>query len=250
MLKSVDKNQQRVIVLPTLAGHRYTHGLPFLHVGIVVIEQNRENAGVSGLTTRTGRVGAFLRLLLRGGNAGEGLRLWRLCMVMCGFAPLFVLMAVKGNGMVPNLWWVGACGAMVLVPLLILLARMFLVFRNQTPHPIAIADIEDTRGHILVYLAATLLPFYRQDITSGRDLAAILGALVFIIFIFWHLNLHYVNVVLAVLRWRVFTVLPSQQGSPHDNPIPFIIITRRQWLVPGSTLRGYRLSDTPYWDAT
>ena len=82
------------------------------------------------------------------------------------------------------------------------------------------------------------------------NLAAILGALVLIIFVFWHLNLHYVNVLLAVFGWRIFTVLPSQQSSPYANPIPFIIITRRQWLVPGSTVRGYRLSDTLYWDAT
>ena len=156
------------------AAHGHRSPTTKIKGGIVVIEQNRENAGLSGPTTKTSGVGSFLQLLLRGGNAGEGLRLWRLCMVMCGFAPLFILMAVKGNdNIVPNLWWVGACGAMILVPFLILLTRMFLVLRNQAPHPIAIADTEDTRGHILVYLAATLLPFYRQDITSGRDLAVI-----------------------------------------------------------------------------
>ena len=81
-----------------------------------------------------------------------------------------------------------------------------------------------------------------------RDLIAILVAIVFIIFLFLHLNLHYINILLAVFGYRVYTIRPKDdEDNPYTSRIPMVVITRRRTLVPGESIRGYRLTDSLYW---
>ena len=178
----------------------------------------------------------------------EGLGLWRFFMVLCGFAPLVILVAVRGVEVVPDRWLWVACGMLIVVPASLLLLRLYLIRRDQSPRTLVVRQVEDNRSHVLVYLFATLLPFYRQDLSGMRDLAAILIAVVFIIFLFWYLNLHYVNVFLAVFGFRVYTIRPSEDdANPYASHVPLIIVTRRRFLSPGETIRGHRISDTLYW---
>ena len=130
----------------------------------------------------------------------EDLSLWRLCMVMAGFAPLFILLTVRGIDSVPDRWLWVACSVLVLGPMLLLAARLFCVFRGTEPSPLYVDDVEESRSHLVVYLFATLLPFYRQSLLDMRDLVAVLLALALIVFLFWRLNLHYVNILLVLQR--------------------------------------------------
>jgi hypothetical protein len=57
-----------------------------------------------------------------------------------------------------------------------------------------------TRDHISVYLFAMLLPFYSEAIDTWRDLGATFAARAFIVFLFWHLNLHYMNLLFRGAR--------------------------------------------------
>ena len=98
-----------------------------------------------------------------------------------------------------------------------------------------------------MYLFATLLPFYRQDLLDYRDLAGLSLALAFIIFLFWYLNLHYVNIFLAVLGFHIYTVRPGEDVGRYGMRIPIIVITRHQFLAAGDEISAYRLSDTLYW---
>jgi len=97
-----------------------------------------------------------------------------------------------------------------------------------------------------VYLFAMLLPFYSIDLRTWRDLAAMLAALGFIIFLFWHLNLHYMNILFAARGYRVFTVYPMADGNPLSGKTTQVLITRRVTVSPGERLVAYRLSDTVY----
>ena len=189
----------------------------------------------------------FVRLFFGGHQIRERLRFWRFCMVLAGLGPLFVLMAVKGNDVVPDLYWSIICGFLVFFPVAALFGRLVMVYRTQTPRPVAVVRVEDSRSHVLVYLFATLLPFYRQNIMDPRDLSGILLAIALIIFLFWHLNLHYMNIVLAIFGFRVYTIHPSDDSNLYSNRIPIVVITRQRFLVPGSTIQGYRMSDTLYW---
>lgn len=105
---------------------------------------------------------------------------------------------------------------------------------------------EDHRSHVLAYLFAILLPFYRQELESTRDLAAMGVALVFIVFLFWRLNLHYMNIIFVLFSYRIFTISSPQDGNPHTGREPFVLITRRRNVPPGEHIVAYRLSDTVY----
>ena len=105
---------------------------------------------------------------------------------------------------------------------------------------------EDHRSHILIYLFATLLPFYREEIGSIRDLLAMCAALGLIIFLFWRLNLHYLNLFFAITGYQVFTVSPPKKENPYTGQESFVLITRRKQLREGKKLVAFRLSDTVF----
>jgi hypothetical protein len=93
-----------------------------------------------------------------------------------------------------------------------------------------------------------LLPLYLIDMGSWRDLAAILAALSFVIFLFWHLNLHYMNLLFAVFGYRVYTICPPMNTSSISSRASYALITRRTTVAPGDRLIAYRLSDTVYFE--
>jgi len=113
-----------------------------------------------------------------------------------------------------------------------------------------VGSAEDHRDHLLVYLFAMLLPFYPVDLTNARDIAAVVIALAFVVFLFWHLNLHYMNLLFALLGYRVFTILPPKEGNVLSGKTGYILITPRVSIVDGSRLNVYRLSDTVYFEVS
>ncbi len=91
-----------------------------------------------------------------------------------------------------------------------------------------------------------LLPFYAADLGTWRVLGAGLAALGFIVFLFWHLNLHYMNVLFAALGYHVFTVYSPRDGNPLSGKLSQVLITRRVAVSAGDRLIAYRVSDTVY----
>ena len=177
---------------------------------------------------------------------GEGLKTARLLMVLSSISPLFILWAIRGNCLIPDHYFIGFCASMVLLPNAFLWLRARTAKRNNDRREVTVGSSDDHRDHILVYLFAMLLPFYSEDLGTLRDLAATLAALSFIVFLFWHLNLHYMNVAFAMLGYHVFTVYPPVDGNPLTGKTRCAVITRRVSLSPNEKLTTYRLSDTVY----
>jgi hypothetical protein len=73
-------------------------------------------------------------------------------------------------------------------------------------------------------------------------------AFLFIVFIFWHMNLHYINVVFAVLGYNVYTVeAATSAGMRTDAPTrSVVVLSKRRSLVPNSEFDALRLSDTVF----
>ena len=178
--------------------------------------------------------------------SGEGLRLARLLMVLSSLAPLFVLMAIRGNSLVPEMHFTGVCLSFATLPSLFLWWRVGSARRDDDVRALLTGRTEDHRSHVLVYLFATLLPFYREEIGSCRDLLAMCVALGFIVFLFWRLNLHYMNLFFAVAGYQVFTVSPPDDGNLHTGRESFVLITRRRQLREAERVKAYRLSNTVY----
>jgi hypothetical protein len=181
-------------------------------------------------------------------NKGEGLKLARLMMVLSGLSPLFILWAIKGNKMLSDRNLVIICAVMVVVPNVFLWLRIRTAKQNDDRRTLIIGKAEDHRDHLLVYLFAMLLPFYPMDATSWRDVAALLTALSFVVFLFWHLNLHYMNIWYAIRGYRVFVVSPPQESNPVSGRASFVLITTRTEVFSGESIEAYRLSDTLYFE--
>jgi len=176
----------------------------------------------------------------------EGLRAARLLMVLSSISPLFILWAIRGNSLVPDRWFIVFCALMVVVPNVFLWLRICVARQQADQRELTVGTADDHRDHILVYLFAMLLPFYSEDLGTWRDLGATIAALAFIVFLFWHLNLHYMNLIFAARGLRVFTVYPPADGNPLTGKARHAVITRRVSLAPGDRIIAYRLSDTVY----
>ena len=169
-------------------------------------------------------------------------------MVLSSLCPLFLLWGIRGSSIVPDLYFIPSCATLAFLPSAILYWRMCIVRSQKDVKQFTVGEAEDHRTHVLVYLFATLLPFYRAETESYRDLMAMFVALAFIVFLFWRLNLQYMNLVFAVMRYQVFTVLPPVSDNPYDTKEKVVLITRRRSLNQGDQVRAYRLSDTVYWE--
>jgi len=176
------------------------------------------------------------------------LRIARLLMVLSSVSPLFILWAIRGCSLVPGTWFYAFCGVMVALPNGLLFLRIRGAKKHKVKVELVIGRAEDHRDHLLVYLFAMLLPFYVVNLGEWRELAATLAALAFVVFLFWHLNLHYMNVFFAVFGYRVFTIEPPADGNPVTGKMSFVLITRRAAIVSGEKITAYRLSNTVYFE--
>lgn len=184
-----------------------------------------------------------------GSTYREGLKAARLLMVLSSISPLFILWAIRGNSLIPDRWFIGFCVVMVVVPNAVLWLRIRTAKKQADKRELTVGTADDHRDHILVYLLAMLLPFYSEDLGNWRYLGASVAALAFIVFLFWHLNLHYMNLLFAALGYRVFTVYPPADGNPLSGKTRQAVVTRRVSLCSGDKIVAYRLSDTVYLEA-
>ena len=176
----------------------------------------------------------------------EGLKSLRFILVLSSFSPLFVLWAARGVCFLPDVFFVPACLFLATVPSGFLFFREKTAKRHQDARTLKVGRVENHSGHLLIYLFAVLLPFYSQDVDGWRDFSALILALLFVVFLFWHLKLHYINILFALRGYRIFTVYPPQQENKHANLDSYILITRRSGLLSGQDIVGLRLSNTVY----
>jgi hypothetical protein len=177
----------------------------------------------------------------------EGLKLARLFMVLSGMSPLFMLWAIKGNKIVSDGYLLSACVALVLIPNLVLWLRIRTAKEQNDMRDVVVEKAEDHRDHLLVYLFAMLLPFYPID--TVRDISALLAALAFIVFLFWHLNLHYMNIWFAIRGYRVYVITPIEDKNVLSGRAGLVLITARTDILKGESIKAYRLSDTLCFEA-
>lgn len=181
-------------------------------------------------------------------NQNEGLSLARLLMVMSSMSPLFILWAIKGGNIkgLPELYFLAFCSFFVVMPNLFLWWRINKVKKRNDRRELTAGRAEDHRDHLLVYLFAMLLPFYGLSMETLRDFLGHLAAIVFIVFLFWHLNMHYMNIFWAFRGYRVYTLSPCDDGNPFSGRLPIVLITKRAHIMKGEQMSAYRLSQTVF----
>jgi hypothetical protein len=182
------------------------------------------------------------------GERREGLRIARLIMVMSSISPLFIIWAIRGTHLIPSWLFLSLCGLLVVVPNAYIFFRLGVAKSHNDRRPIVIGRSEDHREHLLVYLFAMLLPFYTTSLGDWREFSATLVAVGFIVFVFWNLNLHYMNILFAFRGYRIFTIYPENDGNSYSGTEPFVLITRRSILPHRLEIKPYRLSNSVYWE--
>jgi len=176
----------------------------------------------------------------------EGLGTTRLMMVLSSISPLFILWAIRGNNLLPDRYFTGACAILVLLPNSILWLRIRAAKAQGDKRVITTGRAEDHRDHLLVYLITILLPFYSANLGTPREFGAAILAICFIIFLFWNMNLHYMNLAFAALGYRVFTVYPPSDDNPISGKRTFVVISKRVTIEPNKEILAYRISDTVF----
>lgn len=176
----------------------------------------------------------------------ETLGFIRVMMVLSSFSPLFILWALRGNEKVSDLYLIPICTLFVIVPNFFLWFRILVAKKNNDQRTLEVGTADDHKDHILVYLFATLLPFYSVDMENTRDIWTTVVALFFVLFLFLHLNLHYMNIIFAIMGYRIFTICPPDDNNSVSGKVPQVLITKRAIVSKGDTVIAYRLSNTVF----
>jgi hypothetical protein len=175
----------------------------------------------------------------------EGLKTARLMMVLSSLSPLFFLWAVRGVSCIEDRWLWLICFLLIAVPNTLLLWRIRITRLRNDVRTLTIGRAEDHREYLLVYLFAMLIPLYDLNLGSIRDVSAAVLALAFIVFLFWHLNLHYMNILFALRGYRVFTITGSAASATSE---PLVLLTKRIGLQQGEKVLAYRISNTVFFE--
>lgn len=175
----------------------------------------------------------------------QGLGGVRFVLVWSSLSPVFLLWAIRGVESVPDKIWVPACILMFLLPTLLLVMFFRRAKRHQNDKTITVHSAKDQREHLLTYLFAMLIPLFDANLGGYRDLTAIFVALLFVLFLFWHMRLHYMNLFFAMWGYRIFTVeavsgTETSEGASL-NLVTYAVLSKRHNLVPGKPLTGWRL---------
>lgn len=175
----------------------------------------------------------------------------RLCMILSSLTPLFILWAIRGIEAIHDhtLWII--CSGLVVIPNLVLWLKIRQATDgNKKSRKILVSSSRDQREHLLVYLFATLMPLYDANISQLREVASVIGALAFVVFLFWHLNLHYMNIIFALFGYRVFTVQAnttdtiSENAETSENRLQtMVIFSKKDDLKGGKWLTLHRVDD-------
>lgn len=90
-----------------------------------------------------------------------------------------------------------------------------------------------------------LIPLFDANLGGIRDTVAVAFALLFVMFLFWHMRLHYMNLIFAICGYKIFTVEAKIGTTDADRKqarlANFVVISRRHDLPEGAPLTGYRL---------
>ncbi|WP_108398373.1 hypothetical protein [Devosia submarina] len=178
-------------------------------------------------------------------NVHEGLGFVRFVLVWSSLSPVFLLWSIRGVDAVADYIWIPLCLLFFALPSAILLIIFWRSRSSKNVKTVEIETARDQREHLLTYLFAMLIPLFDANLGGMRDVVAVAFALLFVMFLFWHMRLHYMNLIFALCGYRIYTVeaKPGIGGQERQSSRmgTYVVISKRQYLPESSALTGYRL---------
>jgi len=182
----------------------------------------------------------------------EGLELTRFILVWSSLSPVFALWAIRGVDVIKDKYWIPICVALFLLPTLILWWILRRARKTENTKTIHISSAKDQREHLLTYLFAMLIPLFDANTDGMRDLSAVSLTFIFVMFLFWHMRLHYMNLFFAIWGYRIFTVEAkigtTGKDRTRDRFVTYAVISRRHFIPDDDALTGYRLGGRVLFD--
>ena len=151
---------------------------------------------------------------------------------LSSYSPLlgvFALLDTFGAG-APSV----ACA--VLAGLGLVLLPILFIDRNTAAHSLKITSARPRDGDVLAYIASYLVPFASVTASSTRQQAAVGIFIGLIAVLYVRTQMFYVNPILALVGYRIYEV-DSTGGTP------LVLICRRRFIAPDTTLPAIRISD-------
>lgn len=178
-------------------------------------------------------------------DVNEGLGFIRFVLVWSSLSPVFLLWSIRGVAAVPDRIWIPVCLTLFVLPTAIIYLFFRRARKTDNVKTIEVDESHDQREHLLTYLFAMLIPLFDVNLGGIRDILAVAFALALVIFLFWYMRLHYMNLIFALWGYRIYTVEAktgaTDQKMRKSRPTTFAVISRRHHLLKDSTVTGYRL---------
>lgn len=165
----------------------------------------------------------------------------RFMLVLACMAPLFILMAIRGIGLVPWEIYFPAFLALAVIPNVYLVARVLIAIRNNDRKIIRVTNPTDNREQLITYIFAMLLPLFQAAVATEQDLYAALCAVLFIIYIFGNMQLYYMNLFFALAGYRILSIRPDTASGTLS--VTHVLITKRSSIPSTKDITPIRVTD-------
>lgn len=173
----------------------------------------------------------------------DGLTLVRLALVVSALSPVFLLWAIRGVSVVSDHIWIPVCLGLFAAPNLIVWFIWERAISLKNEKTITVSKSSEQKDYLITYLLAVTIPIYQNDISSFRGVIAASLIFLFVTYIFWWVKLGYINVIFAIMGYRVHTLdstAPGDRGGPV-RITTYVLISKREHIPPGSVVTGLRL---------
>lgn len=123
----------------------------------------------------------------------------RLQLFLSSYAPLFVILAIRFQGVALK----AVCAALAGYGVLYLMLVVWAVPALAQPRAYQVESVDDAAGEVAGYMATYVLPFVTVPSPSAADLAGYLIVAVVVAAIFTRSELARINPTLYLLGWRI-----------------------------------------------
>jgi hypothetical protein len=153
----------------------------------------------------------------------------RAVLFLSSYAPLFVVLAVRGTHR--DALSLAAGVALCVVAALSVLVLRYWIVKAQTfaPFPTTVRRASPRDDLAVAYIVTYILPFAGVDLSSGRDLVALAVVFAITLIVAVRTNLFYVNPILNLLGYHIHEV------EDADGRIVALISTR-SYVRPDSVI--------------
>lgn len=163
-------------------------------------------------------------------------------LVLSSMSPLFILWGIRGSSLLSTGVFSAICATLVIVSNLYLVSMVARSRAMVGKRTIEVGQADDRRQDVISYLFAMLLPFYTVDLDSWRNFAATVAAFIIVVILFTSLDLHYLNLWIAVFGYHCYQVTAPTMPNSTPRGDRVMLITKRLALHPGERITCHPVS--------